>query len=368
MQDATLIDGALNQAIPRKTPAGSADTMHRDADSLRAAQAGAVAAPLPNNGPMFATVEPEAIDKVAGKPHSLADYVALTKPRIISLLLVITLVPMFLAAPEAPGGMLIFWTMLGGFLAAGGANAINQYVDRDIDHVMVRTKRRPLPSGRMTPIQVLLFGVGLSALSFAQLWYTVNLLTALLALAGILYYVVIYTWLLKRSSTQNIVIGGAAGAVPPLVGWAAVTNEISLLPIILFLIVFYWTPPHFWALALMRQKEYRAAGVPMLPVVAGERETHRQILQYSVLLLVISLAPVVLFMLGPVYLVLSLVINGIFLWQAYAIYRHPTTQNIWRLYRYSLLHLAILFLAMGIDRLFYQTPVLAGDLILRLPF
>lgn len=298
----------------------------------------------------------------------LADYIALTKPRIISLLLIVTLVPMFLAGSEAPGGMLILWTMLGGFLAAGGANAINQFVDRDIDHVMVRTKRRPLPSGRMTPPQVLVFGIALSALSFGQLWLTVNLLAALLALGGIFYYVVIYTWLLKRSSTQNIVIGGAAGAVPPLVGWAAVANELSLLPIIMFLIVFYWTPPHFWALALMRQKEYRAAGVPMLPVVAGDRETHNQILLYSMLVLLISLAPVALLMLGPVYLMLSLIINGVLLQQAIAIRQKPTAQNIWRLYRYSLLHLALLFLAMGIDRLFYQAPSLAGDLIFRLPF
>ncbi|MEX1018821.1 MAG: heme o synthase [Litorilinea sp.] len=300
--------------------------------------------------------------------HGVADYVALTKPRIISLLLVVTLVPMFLAGSEAPGGMLILWTMVGGFLAAGGANAINQFFDRDIDHVMVRTKRRPLPSGRMTPVQVLGFGLALSALSFVQLWLTVNLLAASLALAGIFYYVVIYTWMLKRSSTQNIVIGGAAGAIPPLVGWAAVANEISLLPIILFLIVFYWTPPHFWALALMRQKEYRAAHVPMLPVVAGDRETHNQILLYSILLLLISLAPVALGMLGPVYCGLSLVINGVFLWQAHAIRQSPTAQNIWRLYRYSLLHLALLFLAMGVDRLFYQAPALVGDLSWHLPW
>ena len=168
---------------------------------------------------------------------AISDYVALTKPRIISLLLIVTFVPLFLAGDDAPGGMLIVWTLLGGFLAAGGANTINQYVDRDIDHVMVRTRLRPLPSGRMTANQVLTFGLALSALSFFQLWWTVNLLTATLALIGILFYVLIYTRLLKRSSTQNIVIGGAAGAIPPLVGWAAVANEISLFPIILFLIV-----------------------------------------------------------------------------------------------------------------------------------
>ncbi len=299
---------------------------------------------------------------------AISDYVALTKPRIISLLLIITFVPMYLAGNGAPSGMLILWTLVGGFLAAGGANTINQFVDRDIDHVMVRTRLRPLPAGRMTPEQVLAFGVGLSALSVILLWWTVNALTALLALAGILYYVVIYTGLLKRTSTQNIVIGGAAGAIPPLVGWAAVANELSLLPIFMFVMVFYWTPPHFWALALMRQKEYGAAGVPMLPVIAGDHETHRQIVLYSILMAVVSLMPVFLRLLGPVYLVQALILNGIFLWQAIAILRGPTNGNIWRLYRYSLVYLALLFIAMGVDQLFYEGSGLAGDLVLRLPF
>ncbi len=288
---------------------------------------------------------------------AISDYVALTKPRIISLLLVVTLVPMFLAGPSAPSAALILWTLLGGFLAAGGANTINQYVDRDIDHVMVRTRLRPLPAGRMTPNQVLIFGIILSAASFFQLWWTVNLLSAVLALIGILFYVLIYTARLKRSSTQNIVIGGAAGAVPPLVGWAAVSGEISLLAVFLFMIVFFWTPPHFWALALLRQKEYGAAGVPMLPVIAGPRETHRQILIYSVLLLLISTIPVFLGYFGPVYLLISLALNGVFLQQALDIYRRPTNANIWRLYKYSLLYLALLFVGMGMDRLFYTAPL-----------
>ncbi len=299
---------------------------------------------------------------------SFGDLVALTKPRIVALLLLTTLVPMFLAAPAPPGLGLIIWTMLGGFLAAGGANALNQYLDRDIDHVMVRTRRRPLPGGRMAPVQVFVFGLLLSLLSFLQLWLTVNLLTALLALAGIVYYVVIYTRLLKRTSTQNIVIGGAAGAIPPLVGWAAVANELSLLPIFLFLIVFYWTPPHFWALALMRQKEYRAAGVPMLPVVAGARETYRQILLYTVLLALICMAPVYLRLLGPIYLLTALVLNGIFLWQAGAIWQRPTNANIWRLYKYSLLYLALLFLAMGVDGVFYAIPDSVQQFSISLPF
>lgn len=300
--------------------------------------------------------------------RSLRDYVALTKPRVISLLLAVTLVPMFLAGSTPPSPLLIFWTLLGGFLAAGGANTLNQFVDRDIDHVMVRTRLRPLPSGRMRPIQVLLFGIALSGISFVQLWLTVNLLAALIALAGILYYVFLYTLVLKRTSTQNIVIGGAAGAVPPLVGWAAVANEISLLPILLFVIVFYWTPPHFWALALMRQKEYRAAGVPMLPVVAGERETHHQILLYSVLLLLSSIAPYFLFLLGPVYLVAALLLGSVFLWMAFDIWRHPTNASIWALYKYSLVYLALLFLAMGIDQLFYQVPPDIINFHWRLPF
>jgi protoheme IX farnesyltransferase len=194
------------------------------------------------------------------------------------------------------------------------------------------------------------------------------LLTAILALGGFMFYVFVYTKLLKRTSTQNIVIGGAAGAVPPLVGWAAVANEVALLPLIMFLIVFYWTPPHFWALALMRQKEYKAAGVPMLPVIAGDRETHRQIVLYSALLLLFSILPVFLRLLGPVYLVLALVFNGIFLWQAVAILRHPTNANVWRLYKYSLLFLALLFVAMGIDHLFYTIPLDAVNFSWRLPF
>lgn len=289
-----------------------------------------------------------------GGPVQWRDYVALTKPRIISLLLATTLVPMFLAGEGAPGVSLILWTLLGGFLAAGGANTINQYVDRDIDHVMVRTAKRPLPSGRMTPVQVLSFGLLLSTLSFFQLWYTVNFLTALLALSGIVLYIGLYSIILKRSSSQNIVVGGVAGCIPPLVGWAAVANEITLLPVLMFFVIFYWTPPHFWALALVRQKEYRRAGVPMLPVVAGGDETRRQILLYSILLTIISTVPVFLQLLGLIYFVCATVLNGIFLKQAFDLWKHPTPAHTWRLYKYSLLYLALLFLAMGIDGLFFQ--------------
>mgnify|MGYP005840377963 CR=1 FL=1 len=299
---------------------------------------------------------------------AISDYLTLTKPRIISLLLIITFVPMYLAASTPPDGMLILWTLIGGFLAAGGANTINQYIDRDIDHVMVRTRRRPIPAGRLTPAQVLAFGLALSLASFIQLWWTVNLMAALLALAGIFYYVVIYTHLLKRRSTQNIVIGGAAGAIPPLVGWAAVAGEISLLPILMFLMVFYWTPPHFWALALLRRREYKAAGVPMLPVIAGDRATHVQIVLYSILMALTTIAPVFFGLLGPVYLVQAVVLNAIFLRQAVDILRSPTNTHIWRLYKFSLLYLALLFFAMGIDYLFYQANGLDGDMVLRLPW
>lgn len=299
---------------------------------------------------------------------SFSDFVALTKPRIVALLLLTTLVPMFLAEGGPPSFALIMWTMLGGFLAAGGANALNQYVDRDIDNIMPRTRRRPLPSSRMEPGTALWFGTLLSAVSFVQLWVTVNLLTALLALSGIVFYVFVYTLVLKRSTTQNIVIGGAAGAIPPLVGWAAVANEISLLPIFMFLIVFYWTPPHFWAIALIRLKDYGAAGVPMLPVIVGERETYRQMVIYSVLLAVVSIVPVFLHLLGPVYLVCAVVFNAIFLWQVVDIYRDPSSKHIWRLYMYSLVYLAVLFLAMGIDGLFFQIPEQMLQFRLALPF
>ena len=282
------------------------------------------------------------------------EYLALTKPTIISLLLVTTFVPMYLAGDGPPSLSLVLWTLLGGFLAAGGANTLNQYVDRDIDHVMERTAKRPLPSGKLTPVQVLLFGMGMSVLSFVQLWLTVNLLTAVLAVSGILFYLFVYTLGLKRTSTQNIVIGGAAGAVPPLVGWAAVANEITLLPIFMFLIVFYWTPPHFWAIALMRQKEYREAKVPMLPVIVGEKETKTQIILYSVLLLLICIIPVFLGLLGPIYLAVALILNGVILRQSITLWHATEAGSARPIFLFSMMYLALLFLAMGIDGLFFD--------------
>lgn len=280
------------------------------------------------------------------------DYVTLTKPRIISLLLLTTLVPMLIANTEPLSwsfGNLIVWTMIGGALAAGGSGAINMYFDRDIDAIMSRTKKRPIPNARVTPHQALIFGIVLNVLAFIVLYLAANLLTAVLAMIGTAYYVFVYTRWLKRTSTQNIVIGGAAGAIPPLVGWAAVTGNITAVPLLMFAIIFYWTPPHFWALALLRSNEYARAGIPMLPVVRGEAETKRQILLYTLMMIALTLILAVQ-LAGLVYLVLALVLGGIFLYDAYRLYREPGTGSAWKLYKYSLLYLALLFGAMVLDR------------------
>ena len=288
----------------------------------------------------------------SGLRQRLRDYVTLTKPRIISLLLITTLVPMIVAARGWPNGWTVLWTMLGGYLMAGGANAINMFLDRDIDARMGRTALRPIPSGRMSPRHVLGFGLTLAAAAFALFAMGVNLLSAWLALGGLLFYVFVYTRWLKRSSPQNIVIGGAAGAFPPLVGWAAVTGSLSLTAFYLFLIVFFWTPPHFWALALVKQKDYGRVGVPMAPNVWGERKTIRQMLLYTLVLIPISLAPVSYGGLGLVYGVLALALGG---WLLHGVLRLRRTANLtqpaWALYRNSLLYLALLFGAMAVDGL-----------------
>lgn len=280
------------------------------------------------------------------------DYVTLTKPRIISLLLLTTLVPMLIAY-EGPLSArflgLVFWTMIGGALASGGAGAINMYLDRDIDAIMSRTRQRPVPNQRVSPLHALVFGLILNLLAFAVLYLAANLLTAVLAIIGTAYYVLVYTRWLKRTSTQNIVIGGAAGAIPPLVGWAAVTGRITVEPLLMFAIIFYWTPPHFWALALLRRTEYARAGVPMLPVVRGEAETKWQILLYSVMMIALTVVLAVQ-MAGPVYLALALLLGAIFLRDAYQLFREPGTGLAWKLYKYSLLYLALLFGAMVLDR------------------
>jgi protoheme IX farnesyltransferase len=286
----------------------------------------------------------------AGVRQRLRDYVTLTKPRIISLLLVTTLAPMVLAVGGWPDSWTVLWTMVGGYLMAGGANAINMYMDRDIDRQMVRTSLRPIPSGRMSPGHVLGFGVTLGAVAFAVFALRVNLLSAWLALAGLLYYVFIYTRWLKRTSPQNIVIGGAAGAFPPLVGWAAATGEVTLTAVYLFLIVFFWTPPHFWALALVKQKDYGRVGVPMAPNVWGERETLRQMLVYTLVLIPLTVLPVAWGGVGLLYAVSAVALGGWLLWGVVRLARATSlTQPAWALYRNSLLYLALLFAAMAAD-------------------
>jgi protoheme IX farnesyltransferase len=277
------------------------------------------------------------------------DLVALTKPRIISLLLVTTIAPMFVAG--TPSIALVLLVAVGGYFMAGGANAVNMYLDRDIDDRMARTRLRPIPSGRMSPPAVLAFGVALSCAATWMLARFVNVLTAALALAGFYFYVFIYTRWLKRSTPHNIVIGGAAGAFPPLVGWAAITNRIDLTAIYLFLIIFYWTPPHFWALALLKQRDYGNAGVPMAPLVWGERETKDQMLWYTLILVPLTLLPVAFGAFGWVYFVSALALGIILLAGVLRIRTVPQwTKAAWKVYKFSLLYLALLFVAMVVDR------------------
>jgi heme o synthase len=287
----------------------------------------------------------------AGSPSLLADLVTLTKPRIISLLLVTTVAPMFITPVGLPSPSLVLWVILGGYLMAGGANAINMWFDRDIDTKMSRTRLRPIPAGRISPRAGLTFGIALGLLAFAVFWYRVNALSAWLALGGLLFYVFVYTIWLKRSSPQNIVIGGAAGAFPPLVGWVAVTGRLDLAAIYLFAIIFYWTPPHFWALALIKQGEYAKAGVPMLPVVHGEQRTKFEMLAYTIILLPLTLMPAFFGALGAFYGIAAALLGARLLWYCIQLRRErATTPLAWRMYRYSLLYLALLFVAMGVDR------------------
>jgi protoheme IX farnesyltransferase len=277
------------------------------------------------------------------------DLVALTKPRIISLLLVTTIAPMFVAGRPSWG--LVLAVFVGGYLMAGGANTVNMYLDRDIDDRMARTRLRPIPGGRMNARHVLLFGVLLAVGAVMLLAVVANVLAAALALAGFYFYVFIYTRWLKRSTPQNIVIGGAAGAFPPLVGWAAVTGRVDLTAIYLFLIIFYWTPPHFWALALLKQTDYGRAGVPMAPLVWGEAETKRQMLWYTLILLPLTLLPVSFGALGWLYFVSAIVLGVMLLWDVVRVMREREwIPSAWRLYKFSLLYLALLFAAMVLDR------------------
>jgi protoheme IX farnesyltransferase len=279
----------------------------------------------------------------------ILDYASLTKPRIISLLLLTTVATMFVADPSGPALSAILWTMLGGFLAAGGAGAINHYIDRDRDAKMARTANRPLVEGRIDPVNGLIFGIGLGVVGFFQLWFTVNLLAASLAMVGLLGYVLLYTVWLKPLTPQNIVIGGSAGAVPPLVGWAAATGALTWEAAWPFLIIFFWTPPHFWALSLMIKEDYARTGIPMLPVVKGEAFTRRQILIYTVILLIISVGPVLTGLLGPIYLASALVLGLAFTAFAVTLLVNPTKSVTLRTYLFSLAYLALLFIAMAID-------------------
>jgi protoheme IX farnesyltransferase len=295
---------------------------------------------------------------------SIRAYVALTKPRIIELLLVTTVPAMVLATRWVPGidwgdwGWLVVWTLIGGTLAAGSANAINCYLDRDIDGLMARTRRRPLPAHEVEPERAVVFGLVLGVISFAVIAVFVNLLAAFLSLLAIAFYVVVYTMLLKRRTPQNIVIGGAAGALPPVIGWAAVTGDIGIPALILFALIFYWTPPHFWALSLRIRKDYAAAGVPMLPVVRGIPETTRQIALYTVLMVAISLVLWPIARMGPLYLGAAVGLGVVFIWQAYALWRRgaseeASTQGAIKLYRYSISYLSLLFLAIAVDALVF---------------
>jgi protoheme IX farnesyltransferase len=282
-----------------------------------------------------------------GTRQLLLDYLDLTKPKVQSLLLLTTVTTMEVAGDPSAGRVAL--TCLGGYLSAGGAGAVNHYWDRDIDARMRRTANRPIPSGRVSPAAALCFGIGLATLSFVLMSATVGVLAASLALGGFVGYVGVYTMWLKRRTHHNIVIGGAAGAMPPLVGWAATRGSLSWTAIYLFAIVFYWTPPHFWALSLLMKKEYAEVEVPMLPVVRGEAETRRQIVLYSLLLYAVTQLPFCVGAFGGIYLVCSIVLGLTFVGGAVWLYRRPTRANALRLYLFSMLYLALLFAAMVAD-------------------
>ena len=297
-------------------------------------------------------------DRVAPRPalslkSTIGAYVRLTKPWIIVLLLVTTFAAMLIAQRGLPALPLVVFTLVGGALSASSANAINCYIDRDIDVIMNRTRNRPTSTGRIDADHALAFGLMTGVASFVVLALGVNLLAAILATIGLLYYVFVYTGYLKRSTMHNVVIGGVAGAIPPMVGYAAVTGQIDALALFMFLIIFYWSPPHTWALALIIRSDYERAGVPMLPVVVGERETRRQIVLYTLQLVAITLVIFALQMMGWIYFVAALLLNGVFLWRAIKLARQPDTDKALarRLYKYSQSYLALLFLAMVIDKI-----------------
>ncbi len=298
--------------------------------------------------PAVGTVVPAQPALASRTRQLLSDLLELTKPKVQSLLLLTTVASMYVAGDPSVG--LVLLTCLGGYLSAGGAGAVNHYVDRDIDALMHRTANRPIPAGRIAPHVALAFGCTLAACSVVLLWLAVNPLAAGLSFAGFLGYVFVYTLWLKRRSPQNIVIGGAAGAVPPLVGWAAVTGSLSGTAVLMFFIVFFWTPPHFWSLSLLMKDEYAKVGVPMLPVVRGEAETRRQIALYAVLLYVVTQLPFCAGGFGTIYLVASVVLGLGFIFGAQRLISRADRRTALRLYLYSLAYLALLFCAMVADK------------------
>jgi len=292
----------------------------------------------------------EALNAV-GRKGLVKDFLMLTKPIVVLLLLVTTYAGMVIGAHAWPSVELTFWTLLGGFMAAGGSGAINQFIDREDDQRMQRTQKRPIPSGRLTPAEGLAFGVGMALASFYLVVAFVNLLAALLTLAGIIYYVLLYSLILKKTTVQNIVIGGGAGAIPPLVGWAAATGSLNIPSLFLFAVVFMWTPPHFWALALVRKNDYARAGVPMLPVIRGERETRWQILIYTVELVSLTMLLPLFGLGGSVYLVGAAALGGWLLMAAWKVWKLGGNKIAWKMYRYSSMYLAFLFVVLMVDAL-----------------
>jgi protoheme IX farnesyltransferase len=284
----------------------------------------------------------------------LGGYVALTKPRIIELLLITTVPTMVLAQRGWPSWSLVVVTLVGGTLAAGGANAINMVVDRDIDKVMPRTQGRPLVTGLIQPRPALIFALVLEVVAFAVLWVGANLLSAVLALSATLFYVFVYTLWLKRTSTQNIVIGGAAGAVPVLVGWAAVRNDVAWAPVVLFAVMFLWTPPHFWALAIRYADDYRAAHVPMLPAVETTQVTARKITAYTVLMIAVTLLLAPVAHLGTIYMATAVVAGALFLWSTIDLGRRPSASRAMRVFGFSISYVTLLFAAICLDVLVHS--------------
>ncbi|MFT4038418.1 MAG: heme o synthase, partial [Thermomicrobiales bacterium] len=326
--------------------APSGNTRAPQPDALLPAAGGALAVAAP----ALTLAPPMPAPAMAHARQVVSDYIALTKPGIMSLLLTTTFCAMLIAQRGLPPLWLVVVTLLGGVLASGGASVLNCYIDRDIDGEMSRTRNRAIVAGRVSPQAALIYGITLTVLAVLLLGLTVNWLAAALALAGNLFYVGIYTMWLKRATPYNIVIGGAAGAAPPLVGWAAVTGNLTPLAWGLFLIIFMWTPPHFWALALLKQGEYTRAAVPMLPVVRGELETRRQIVLYTVLLTLTCLA-LTPFGFGAIYLIGSLILNGIFLAYAVLLYRNPSKRAARQMFFYSLWYLAGIFAVAVADRI-----------------